>query len=559
MKNDESVLVHIRGKDCVAIEACYHKKCYQRYTKNLSNMINAKPVDVGQECSIYDKAFDIFSVDIIENRIIANKEILLLSYLLKIFIELVRDVGGDTVPYQAARLRKRIESRYPQVVFHASKTMKKGTLVYSGDIETGEIADQMDIDLTNSEDDDDDVDEVQLECNAGERMDRSVRDTTVQELFHVAMEINGMLKKSSGVDGWPPDSSDLTLDHATESIPVTLFNFIAWTLGYSGEPVVDERVVISRSQRCKIVSIIQDLVYAEAKGKKQTHKSLALGMTVRQISGSTKLLNILHGLGHSASSSTVCKHDSALAEVNNTSSNVIIPRSINVGRFTTIVWDNNDFNEETLTGAGTTHVTNGIVIQRGEPAMSSKVAVSKKLRTVKVVDHDIQPYIGTKKGVPSLRQDIDTNNNQVLQIPGRNLDFAYIVCRLCSFDIGKILPGWTGFNTQLTGNIPDTSLIGYLPVINSPATDLATVNEMLKRSVSISQRLDVPEIVLVFDEAIYAKAQMIRWKEDELTRRIVIRLGEFHTVMSYCSAIGKIFKDAGLKVNVYLPVAVRVN
>jgi hypothetical protein len=76
-------------------------------------MINAKPVDVGQECSIYDKAFDIFSVDIIENRIIANKEILLLSYLLKIFIELVRDVGGDTVPYQAARLRKRIESRYP--------------------------------------------------------------------------------------------------------------------------------------------------------------------------------------------------------------------------------------------------------------------------------------------------------------------------------------------------------------------------------------------------------------------------------------------------------------
>ena len=96
-------------------------------------------------------------------------------------------------------------------------------------------------------------------------------------------------------------------------------------------------------------------------------------------------------------------------------------------------------------------------------------------------------------------------------------------------------------------------------MINSPATDLATVNEMLKRSVSISQRLDVREIVLVFDEAIYAKAQMIRWKEDELTRRIVIRLGEFHTVMSYCSAIGKIFKDAGLKVNVYLPVAVRVN
>lgn len=80
------------------------------------------------------------------------------------------------------------------------------------------------------------------------------------------------VKKSPGVDGWPPDSSDLTFDHAIESIPVKLFNFIAWTLGYSNEPVLDERVVISRGQTCKVVSIIQDLVYAEAKGKKQTYK-----------------------------------------------------------------------------------------------------------------------------------------------------------------------------------------------------------------------------------------------------------------------------------------------
>ena len=50
-------------------------------------------------------------------------------------------------------------------------------------------------------------------------------------------------KRSPGVDGWPPDPSDLTLDHATESIPVK-FNFIACTVGHSEEPVVDERVVV---------------------------------------------------------------------------------------------------------------------------------------------------------------------------------------------------------------------------------------------------------------------------------------------------------------------------
>ena len=108
-------------------------------------MTNATPVNVDQKSSIYNKAFDLLSLDILEDRIIP-KEILTLSYLLKKFIELVRDVGGDTIPYKAARLRKRKESRYPQVVFHAPIEMTKGTLVYPDDIEVGEIADKMEVD-----------------------------------------------------------------------------------------------------------------------------------------------------------------------------------------------------------------------------------------------------------------------------------------------------------------------------------------------------------------------------------------------------------------------------
>ena len=47
---------------------------------------------------------------------------------------------------------------------------------------------------------------------------------------------------------------------------------------------------------------------------------------------------------------------------------------------------------------------------------------------------------------------------------------------------------------------------------------------------------------------------MIRWKGEELKKRLVIRLGDFHTVMSFCTAIAKIFKDAGLQVSIQLPV-----
>ena len=57
--------------------------------------------------------------------------------------------------------------------------------------------------------------------------------------------------------------------------------------------------------------------------------------------------------------------------------------------------------------------------------------------------------------------------------------------------------------------------------------------------------------MLVFDEALYAKAQILRWKNEEYKNRLVIRLGEFHTIMSFCSAIAKIFRDAGLEVGFY--------
>ena len=51
--------------------------------------------------------------------------------------------------------------------------------------------------------------------------------------------------------------------------------------------------------------------------------------------------------------------------------------------------------------------------------------------------------------------------------------------------------------------------------------------------------------MLVFDLAIYAKAQEIRWNDPSLVKRTAIRLGEFHTAKSFLAIIGKRFRDAG--------------
>ena len=145
------------------------------------------------------------------------------------------------------------------------------------------------------------------------------------------------------------------------------------------------------------MSIAQDLIYAESKGRKFTHKSLALGMT--QITGSVRLLRILHGLGHTASVATVYKHDTALAIASSREQDIIIPRNINPRTFSTIVWDKNDFNEETVSGKGTTHVANGIMLQNGNTILSDRVTVSKSCSTVQAPETYIPPYTNRELGI----------------------------------------------------------------------------------------------------------------------------------------------------------------
>ena len=435
--------------------------------------------------------------------------------------------------------------------------MNKGTLVYTNSLTAGDVADtHQDLSTLDSQSENENEDDDEHEDHFGIR-----KDDMTKSMYFTALEIKKLLTECEGVSSeWPPDSHDLLLSLARQSIPVKLYNFLAWCVGFSSDPAKDERVKISSVEDAKIVSIAQDLVYAESKGRKQTHKSLALGMTVRQMTGSVRLLRILHGLGHTSSTATVYRHDTALAIANSDDAGkeMSIPRNVTANMFTTIVWDNNDFNEETVSGKGTTHIANGIVVQNEVvlQTLREKKIVSKKNRTISAPEANILPYTSKEKGTLSLQNEscdisFDEESYHLEQTIGRNVDFVYLLSRKNTSESGKYLPGWTGFNTSIYKEIPSSSTIGYLPVIDAPVTDMSTINTLLQHSVSICRRLQVPEIVLVFDEAIYAKAQMIRWKQDELKKRLVIRLGDFHTVMSFCTAIFKIFKDAGLQASIF--------
>lgn len=62
---------------------------------------------------------------------------------------------------------------------------------------------------------------------------------------------------------------------------------------------------------------------------------------------------------------------------------------------------------------------------------------------------------------------------------------------------------------------------------------------VLKNAAAMTKPLPQHEVVVVFDQAVYAKAQEILWKGEAALSHIVVRLRGFHTTMTPLAMIGK--------------------
>ena len=126
------------------------------------------------------------------------------------------------------------------------------------------------------------------------------------------------------------------------------------------------------------------------------------------------------------------------------------------------------------------------------------------------------------------------------------IQLIWVKSRMSS--ITSSIPSWTGFNIKIRNDIPILkSTIGYSDSIDSPATEMSTLSEILSRCLKIKVKLNLPVIVCVFDQAIYAKAVEIKWTYPDKFESCILMLGFFHMLMMFLGIIGKRYKDAGLK------------
>ena len=62
----------------------------------------------------------------------------------------------------------------------------------------------------------------------------------------------------------------------------------------------------------------------------------------------------------------------------------------------------------------------------------------------------------------------------------------------------------------------DSAHVRYLPTINASATNMSTAHEVLVHSVKIKDMLQLKSIMVVLDQALYAKAAEIVWKYPDM-------------------------------------------
>ena len=92
------------------------------------------------------------------------------------------------------------------------------------------------------------------------------------------------------------------------------------------------------------------------------------------------------------------------------------------------------------------------------------------------------------------------------------------------------------------------SNIAYLDTIDSPATDLQTAFEVLRKASKIRDRLNLKAVACVFNQSFYAKAIEVFWKNRQLLfKHLIIMMGGFHLIMMSLGVKGTRFGDAGLR------------
>ena len=132
--------------------------------------------------------------------------------------------------------------------------------------------------------------------------------------------------------------------------------------------------------------------------------------------------------------------------------------------------------------------------------------VKSKKRSIDTVDDANLPvYNADNRRGPSSQRYAEVTSTQIMEDAWKK-NLLWLLTRLHSSK-KQTISSWTGLNILVRNkHVVAKDNVGYLPTLNAPATDMSTVYQVLTNSLQIKETLRLQSIVVVFDQALYAKA-----------------------------------------------------
>ena len=160
-----------------------------------------------------------------------------------------------------------------------------------------------------------------------------------------------------------------------------------------------------------------------------------------------------------------------------------------------MIADNIDNLESTLSGSGTSHRVNSILVttkateinwEMEEDDEYQCLAKRKRRRSLppEAISSEIRDYYGGKRVGPGELIEVKNLSRSISYLNIRDIQrlryLVWIEVRKLRTHPSLLTPGWTGFNIKVANNVVITaSNISYLETIDAPATDLKTAYEVL--------------------------------------------------------------------------------
>ncbi|XP_043480323.1 uncharacterized protein LOC122510010 [Leptopilina heterotoma] len=309
-------------------------------------------------------------------------------------------------------------------------------------------------------------------------------------------------------------------------------------------------------------SVFSDIFFTVT--DKQTPKHIAVAQSIHHLSRSKHLITVLNKLGHCISYKSLKNIDfeltsSILSEDNK--QQILIPKNIlkDPSLFLHGAIDNNDFNEETLSGQGSTHVT-AMVIYQEESFEENNIPLVTTKPTDKQVNlnfkslncQDVLYY----KPIENLSVLNYVESSCLLPCSQNNIqkiNFLWILCRLQYYALENdffrpsvnAIPGWTSFQQLLTTQYLPISTVGFCPVIPHPPTSKDVVYTAMTNFVKMYLSLEKSAAVLSCDMAIYLIAKDIQLRSNEF-QGLTLRIGTFHLQKNFLRCLGQFIEGSGL-------------